>query len=243
MRIALLLLMSLFVHADTLLQSKQLLVVTTKDWNANSGMLQRYQKDKSGWQKIGNSFKVQLGRNGLGWGIGLHKIPKDAKYIKKEGDGRSPAGIFELKQAFGYAPLKIAYPYRVYTKSNQCVDDVHSRYYNKIINSLKVTPDYKSFEHMKLTKNYYKYGIAVNHNHFDQAGAVRGRGSCIFIHIKTVPTAGCTALSNEQKILAILKWLDPVQKPLLVQAPASKIGKLLKSIGFYKQKVKRIFGE
>jgi D-alanyl-D-alanine dipeptidase len=43
---------------------------------------------------------------------------------------------------------------------------------------------------MKFAKDYYKYGITVNHNHFDEDGAIKGRGSCIFIHIKSIPTAG-----------------------------------------------------
>ena len=105
--------MFLFGAQDTS-DMKQLLVVTTKNWSTSNGMLQRFQKEGSSWQKIGKEINIKLGRNGIGWGIGLHTTPKGARYIKKEGDGKAPAGIFSLKQAFGYAPFKVKYPYEVY---------------------------------------------------------------------------------------------------------------------------------
>ncbi len=215
--------------ADTLSKSKQLIVVQTKGWNDNSGTLQRYEKDAKGWHKAGERIDVRLGRNGLGWGIGLHEIPKDATYIKKEGDGRSPAGIFALKQAFGYTSFDVRYPYKVYKESDHCVDDVHSEYYNKIVDSTKIIPDYHSMEHMKFPKNYYKYGIVVNHNHIDEDGAVPGAGSCIFLHIKEIPTAGCTVMKEEQ-IKEIIRWLDAKKHPVLVQGTEKIVKDMMRNM-------------
>ena len=214
------------LSAKTFSDTKQLIVVTTQGWNDNSGVLQRYEKREGKWHKVGKPVAVKLGRNGLGWGRGLHTIPKDATYIKKEGDGRAPAGIFSLKQAFGYAPFDVSYPYEVYKETDHCVDDVHSKLYNKIVDSTKVKVDYKSKEHMKFPKDYYKYGIVVNHNHIDEAGAIPGAGSCIFIHIKKVPTAGCTVMS-EQEMKEIIRWLDEKKHPLLVQGTVQEVKKLL----------------
>ncbi len=216
---------------DALIKSRQLIVVTTKGWNDNNGTMQRFEKDAAGWHRVGEIWHIKLGRNGLGWGIGLHHIPKGARYIKHEGDGRAPAGIFALKQAFGYRPFAVRYPYRVYKESDHCVDDVHSRYYNKIVDATKITPDYHSMEHMKFAKNYYEYGITVNHNHFDEAGAIPGRGSCIFIHIKTVPTAGCTVVDDAAKMRTLIAWLDAKKHPLLIQAPQDTIETLLHQVG------------
>jgi D-alanyl-D-alanine dipeptidase len=209
--------------------TKQLLVVTTKNWSAPNGLLQRFEREGNSWQKVGKVINIKLGRNGLGWGIGLHITPKDAKYIKKEGDGKAPAGIFRLKQAFGYVPFKMDYPYKVYKETDHCIDDVKSKLYNKIVDSTKIKRDYKSKEHMKFPKNYYKYGIVVNHNHIDEEGAVKGAGSCIFIHIKKVPTAGCTVMS-ESEIKEILRWLNPKAEPLLVQGTEGVIDTLMKQI-------------
>jgi D-alanyl-D-alanine dipeptidase len=209
--------------------TKQLLVVTTKNWSTPNGLLQRYEKEGKSWHKAGKAINIKLGRNGLGWGRGLHTIPKDAKYIKKEGDGKAPAGIFKLKQAFGYAPFKVNYPYKVYKETDHCVDDVNSKFYNKIVDSTRVRADYQSFEHMKFPKDYYKYGIVVNHNHIDEAGAIKGAGSCIFIHIKKVPTAGCTVMS-ESEMKEIIKWLDADKEPLLVQGTVEQVRELRKQI-------------
>ncbi len=219
--IALLLLLELLVATET----KQLLVVTTQNWSTSSGKLQRYSYQKGRWQRVGGSISIKLGRNGLGWGRGLHTIPKGAKIIKREGDGKAPAGIFRLKQGFGYAPFDIAYPYRVYEESDHCVDDIKSKYYNQIVDSTKIKADYKSYEKMKFPKDFYRYGIVVDHN----PKRLRGAGSCIFIHIKSIPTAGCTVMSQNQ-IKQILRWLDPDKKPLLIQAPKSEIGRLMGEI-------------
>lgn len=206
--------------------SKQLIVVTSKNWSTPTGMLQRYEKAKH-WHKVGKPVAIKLGRNGLGWGRGLHSIPIHAKYIKKEGDGKAPAGIFTLKQAFGYQTFVIKYPYKIYNSTDHCVDDVHSKFYNKIVDSRTLKGDYKSFEHMKFPKDYYKYGIVVNHNHIDEKGAIKGAGSCIFIHIKNIPTAGCTVM-RESEIKEILRWLDPKKNPLLVQGTEKVVSRLMK---------------
>ena len=199
-------------------QTTQLIVVTTENWNSNNGKLERYERVDDAWRQVGKEIDIKLGRNGLGWGRGLYPIPKrNAKYIKKEGDGRSPAGIFALKQAFGYAPFKTDYPYVVYKETDHCVDDANSRYYNKIVESTQIKKDYQSFEHMKFPKDYYKYGIVVDHNGIaDGAESIPGAGSCIFLHIKDIPTAGCTVMSEAQ-IKEIIRWLDESKEPLLVQ--------------------------
>ena len=219
-----------FSHASEIQDTKQLLVVTTKNWSTSIGTLQRYEKNEHNWKKVGKAIDIRLGRNGLGWGIGLHITPKDAKIIKKEGDGKAPAGIFSLKQAFGYAPFNIEYPYVVYKETDHCVDDVNSKYYNKIVDSTNIERDYKSHERMKFPKDYYKYGIVVDHNGITKGTkSKKGAGSCIFVHIKSVPTAGCTVMS-ESEIKEVLRWLDPKAEPLLVQGPEAIVTSFWKRI-------------
>ena len=83
---------------------------------------------------------------------------------------------------------------------------------------------------MKFPKDYYRYGIVVDHNGItDGSKSERGAGSCIFIHIKKVPTAGCTAMS-EDDIKTILLWLNPKANPLLVQGVSGDIKSLIKQI-------------
>ena len=230
MKILLTLCLSLFLlQAQKLPNSKQIIVVTTENWSTPNGVLQRYEKHNGAWVKVGKELTILLGRNGLGWGIGLHTTPKDAKIIKKEGDGKAPAGIFSLKQAFGYFPFNVDYPYKVYKSTDHCVDDVNSKLYNKIVDSTKVEVAYKSKEHMRFPNNYYKYGVVVNHNHIDEKGAKKGAGSCIFLHIKTVSTAGCTVMS-EDDMKEIIEWLDVQSNPLLIQGTKDIMGALMKEV-------------
>ena len=207
--------------------SSQLLMVTTENWSTKEGKLQRYEKQNSHWQKVGEAISVVIGRNGLGWGIGLHHTPKNAPYIKKEGDGKAPAGLFYLNSAFGYEKTNFTmkFPYETYAATDHCVDDSTSQWYNKIVDSSKIQKEYNSFEHMKLQNNLYKYGIVVNHNPNQKPQA----GSCIFMHIKSPTgkgTAGCTAM-NENKIVKVLKWLKGEGKPLLLQLPKEEVVKVI----------------
>ena len=203
--------------------SSQLIVVTTENWSTPNGTLERYERNNTKWNKVGESINIVLGRNGLGWGKGLHTTPASATYIKKEGDGKAPAGLFSLGNGFGYSATNFTmeFPYSTYTSTDHCVDDSNSQWYNQIIDAKTTAKDYKSFEHMKLQNNLYKYGITVNHNPQQIAQA----GSCIFIHIKNKKgkgTAGCTAM-REDEIVTILKWLKEEAQPLLLQLPQEEM--------------------
>jgi len=90
---------------ETLSQSSQMVVVTTKKWIATEGVLRRFERKERDWQQVGPSVPVVVGRSGLGWGRGLTNFPPSAFPHKREGDGRSPAGIFRLTYAFGYAAV------------------------------------------------------------------------------------------------------------------------------------------
>jgi len=206
-------------------QPTQMIMVTSSDFSSPDAKLQRYSLQHGKWQKVGQEIDIKIGKNGMGWGLGLHNIPKNATIIKKEGDGKSPIGIFALGNAFGYEPYEAKYPYNVMNEKYHCVDDIHSKWYNQIIDSTQVQKDYDSHEVMKFKANYYRYGIVVKHN----PNNIPSRGSCIFMHIKDIPTTGCNAMSEDQ-IKEIIQWLDPIARPILLQAPSSEIGGLMKQL-------------
>jgi D-alanyl-D-alanine dipeptidase len=216
---------------DAIRSSRQLVVVTTADWNAVDGRLQRYERTAPGkkWQAVGKLIAVVVGKNGLGWGVGV--VPADALRdaasdgpIKKEGDGKAPAGIFRLSEAFGYAGQEQPgwkMPYVSLTSSVECVDDSQSKYYNRVLDRASVSPDWNSSEHMLRSDELYRWGVVVDHN---ANPPQPGGGSCIFLHIWRGPgqgTVGCTAMPREQ-LESLLGWLDPGKKPLLVQLPVTQ---------------------
>ncbi len=219
-----------------LASSRQLIVVTTKDWNAVDGELRRYERSsvKDQWQLVGEKTPVVVGRNGMAWGKGLHGDAIGDGPVKKEGDGRSPAGIFNLSSAFGYAEKAktggAKLPYVQATATLECVDDPQSAHYNRVIDRASVkAPDWKSSEQMLRQDELYRWGVVVDHNAKGEAGC----GSCIFLHIWDGPgkgTAGCTAM-DAAKMEEVLRWLDPQKKPLLAQLPQAEFERLQKIWG------------
>lgn len=213
--------------------STELVVVTTSDWNASQGTLRRYARGNSRmpWRPIGEPVTVVVGKNGLGWGSGAIRVDAQATAaedpVKKEGDGRAPAGVFYLSKAFGYAAQEQPgwkMPYVNLTSSVECVDDTSSKFYNQIVDRSTVSPDWNSSEQMLRSDDLYRWGVLVNHN----AAATPGAGSCIFMHIWRglgKPTVGCTAMAQEN-LESLIGWLDPQRTPLLVQLPMPEYKKL-----------------
>lgn len=206
-------------------KSLQAVVVTTKDWSAVQGTARIFERksEKSKWKAKGESFPVVVGKNGLAWGAGLNELPSDTAMIamKKEGDGKAPAGIFALTETFGAAekPDYIKFPYRKLEEYTECVDDANSTHYNKIVNRMQVGNfDWESSEKMLAVGAQYDLGITVAHN---ANPVTKGGGSCIFLHIwkdAASGTAGCTAMERAN-LEKVLKWSDAAKNPVLIQLP------------------------
>jgi L,D-peptidoglycan transpeptidase YkuD (ErfK/YbiS/YcfS/YnhG family) len=203
----------------TILQTNQLIIVLTGGWDSVGGKLYAYQKKGKEWE-LQFSNRVVVGSKGLGIGDGLTNIFLNGAPGKKEGDKKSPAGIFTIGAAFGYAPYKevrwIKNHYVQATDTLICVDDVSSAHYNTLVNNDSSKSDWKSYEQMHRRDNFYEWGLFINHNtlHVEP-----GDGSCIFMHIwenDHEGTVGCTAM-EEKNMLRILHWIDKKSNPLLVQ--------------------------
>ncbi|MDH3252409.1 MAG: L,D-transpeptidase family protein [Ignavibacteria bacterium] len=221
---------------DDLLNARQIVLVTTPDWHSTSGTMQLFSRSAPAatWEAAGDAFPVVVGRSGLAW-ENLREEGGPGLTVKREGDGKSPAGLFRLTFAFGYAsrsdagPLHI--PYRQVTPSWKCVDDPHSRYYNMVFDSTEVDDrDWGSAEDMRLYGPAYAWGVFVAHN----TDPVRpGAGSCIFLHVWDGPrstTSGCTAM-EESRLLEVIRWLDSDTGPVLVQLPVAEYLRQKKSWG------------
>jgi len=174
------------------------------------------------WQARIPGIAVVMGKKGLGQGRGLVDLNYKTAPKKQEGDDRAPAGIFRLSSAFGYAPARSAawvkLPYLALSKQIEGIDDPNSRFYNKLVDRSKTAKvDWRSSEQMRRADLLYKWGVVVDHN----SAAIPGAGSCIFLHIwksPATPTAGCTAMP-ETDLVRLIRWLDPAQRPILVQMP------------------------
>jgi L,D-peptidoglycan transpeptidase YkuD (ErfK/YbiS/YcfS/YnhG family) len=204
-------------------KSLQAVVVTTKDWNTINGTAALFERKnlRSDWKKIGETFSVVVGRNGLAWGDLLNADIDMAK-IKQEGDGNAPAGLFPLIASFGTAakPNAIELPYTKLDKFTECVDDVKSHFYNRIVNRMQVGNfDWKSSEKMLEVGTRYDLGIVVGYNSYP---VEKARGSCIFLHIwldAETGTSGCTAMER-RNLERLVAWASPKKNPYLIQMPS-----------------------
>ena len=203
--------------------SHQLVLVVTPGWDDVRGELRRYARISEGdpWKAVGEAASIVVGKSGTAWDPALATTMSGP--TKAEGDGRSPAGVFPLGQAFGYAaPAEASWlklPYLHVTEGMECVDDAASTVYNQIVNRRQAAaPDWTSSEKMREVGEAYRWGVVVNYN---TAPAVPRRGSCIFLHIGGEGgkgTVGCTAMAPTQ-LRSVMAWLDSTEKPVLVQLP------------------------
>jgi D-alanyl-D-alanine dipeptidase len=222
----------------------ELIVVTTDDWNSAQATLHRYSREniRKPWKEIGEPIKVVVGKNGLAWGKGAisvdAQVGKPDDPVKKEGDGRAPAGVFNLSKVFGYASQEQPgwkMPYVYLNSSVECVDDTNSKFYNQIVDRSTVAPDWNSSEQMLRKDDLYRWGVLVEHN---SSPAQAGAGSCIFMHIwrgPGQPTVGCTAMPQSD-LESLIAWLDPAHKPVLVQLPIAEYKHLREGWGWPKIK-------
>jgi D-alanyl-D-alanine dipeptidase len=200
--------------------AQQALVVTTADWNSVDGTLSRFEKVSSTWKQAGDKIAVVVGRNGLGWDGTIGAPGFNVEFVKREGDGRGPAGVFELTRQFGFSttPVTAGLAYLTITHQTECVDDEKSRYYNGVVNRNDVSePDWNSSEKMRHVPQY-KIGIMIGYN----STSMKGAGSCIFLHIwrgPSIGTAGCTAMAEAQ-LRRIAQGLREAKHPVLIQLPA-----------------------
>jgi zinc D-Ala-D-Ala dipeptidase len=206
--------------------SSQLLIVTTKGWDDIHGTAQRYERVNGKWKKLGSQIGISVGRSGMAWGVGVYQFDRPGP-IKKEGDGRSPAGVFRLTMLFSanesahrYAHL----PFIQLSPTVECVDDEKSPAYNTLVNPQQPSErTWDSSEHMLRRDSIYDFGVFVAHN---SNPAKPGLGSCIFIHElgplgQVYGTAGCTALPGDE-LVRLFGWLEESKNPMLVQMPKSE---------------------
>ncbi|HEY4366998.1 MAG TPA: hypothetical protein VGN07_07150 [Steroidobacteraceae bacterium] len=215
--------------------ARQLVLVTTADWNANRGSLQTFQMQDDRWQAVAPAVPVTIGTAGSAWGIGLHDAQPGPK--KREGDGRSPAGVFSIGEAFGYASsAQTGLRYQAMTEADYCIDVDASPLYNQIVDARKVgvaavtgsTEPMRRDIHVSGDQRY-KIGFVIEHN----PAGTHAAGSCIFAHLWKAPgepTSGCTAM-DEPVMKRLLAWLRPEDRPIFVLLPRAEYARVKASWG------------
>lgn len=132
---------------------------------------------------VGNrALPVALGRSGI-------------RFDKREGDGRTPAGIWRVvrllyRSDHGPRPAT-RLPARAIRPDDGWCDDPADRRYNRPVR----LPLAASHERLRRDDRLYDLVVVIDHN---LCPRVKGRGSAVFIHVARpglTPTEGCVALA------------------------------------------------
>lgn len=214
----------------------QAVIGITDGWDNSNVTLSLVEQGRNGaWSRVLGPFPGRLGRNGTVWGLGVHSNPRGAT-LKKEGDGRSPAGIFALGGLWVTNPTPVKhdshFPYvKVGPRDLWVTDLAMPNLYNRWVrlDHDAATP-WELHEQMRQTDYAHSIKMLICHNTAERAGGpVVGGGSSIFFHIwrndGAAPTAGCTSMA-EPNLRALIARLDTRRKPVYILLPRAEYARL-----------------
>ena len=190
------------------LDSEQVIIIEVEDESSLYSKLSFYEKVNNTWIEKLSDIPSTVGKKGIN--------------KEKEGDSKTPTGIYSLGSAFGYEnDLDTKYPFLEITYMHNWIDDVNSKYYNQLVNYIDGNKKVFDSSEQLITFDVYKYGVFINYNLENE----KGLGSAIFLHIyRSVdsPTGGCVAL-DEENLKYIIENLDKSKNPLIVIGNVNEI--------------------
>ncbi|MFL6077683.1 MAG: L,D-transpeptidase [Mycobacteriales bacterium] len=185
--------------------TRQAIVVAGPSLAATTAELTAYERRGDGWHRVRGPAPVRIGRNGFTW-------------RPREGAGATPAGVFALPLAFGWADPGTRLPWRTATADSWWVDDPTSPLYDTWQDG-PAAGRWKSAERLRITPYRLAVSIATNPGHVPYGG------SAIFLHLPIGDaTEGCVTV-DEDTLRWLLGWLDPAARPRAVMGPAADLNR------------------
>jgi len=137
---------------------------------------------------------------------------------KREGDGKTPTGVYEIRRAFGIAPAPATgIAYTRLSGGEVWVDDVASTRYNQWVAAPDAAKDWNSAENLSKQVVAYQYVAVIEYN---TANIVKGGGSAIFLHCtEGKPTSGCISVP-EEAMVKILGFIKPGTRIAIARSDA-----------------------
>ena len=176
------------------LGAEQLVVIAVVD--KSTAWLSLHERDADGAWTQRVSTPAFIGRNGLG--------------KSREGDAKTPAGVFGFNAAFGtQEDPGCGIPYRQLTEDDYWSGDQRDGFhYNEMV-SIRDLPelDTAASEHLCEIVPQYRYALNIDYN----AAGEKGKGSAIFLHCmggEKPFTQGCVSIREEQ-LLTLMRALRP----------------------------------
>ncbi len=154
----------------------------------SDALLSFYEKNGDAWQEV-FTRKAFIGKNGLG--------------KEREGDAKTPVGVFRFTMAFGIAPDPgCPMGYVQVDDTHYWVGDGKSPLYNRFV-STRDSDDFDKAESEHLIEYARPYVYCLNISYNGQGKP--GLGSAIFLHCysQNAYTGGCVAIPEEDMRLLL----------------------------------------
>lgn len=183
-------------------RTRQMLVVEAPSYVSTRATLTLWEKGHADHRWRRNwSAPAAIGKSGL-------------SPLKREGDGRTPAGRFRMGTGFGAEPSPAGvWPYRIADDHDFWIDDPNAADYNMWVRDEGDPGErWKSFERLAIP--LYRKAAVIRYN---DNPIVKGRGSAIFLHIWKGPdssSAGCVTMTEEH-VVRVLEWMVPEAEPVM----------------------------
>jgi len=212
-------------------ESRQVVVVTTRNWTTSYAKLQTWKLTSSNeWTRVVDPIPARVGWNG---------VRREAN--RKQNTGTTPAGTFGLLRGFGLAkPSGVDLPYRRVDENDWWpYDPTDPKTYN-VLQPHRVKHAQWRTDWAERLKSYgaqYRYAVVLDYNlpsgitwrdgqRVARTTADTSAGGGIFLHVSgSGATAGCVSIARD-RMRQVLKWLDPAKDPVIVIGPRDVIGKM-----------------
>lgn len=190
--------------------SAQILIADSSKRATSYGTLERWELNTKGVWKKKATIEARYGYNGL--------TPS-----KREGDGKTPMGYFDVPFAFGTKakPSSTDIEYRKVDSNDQWCSKSGSKHYNTWMDKPNSSCKAGDSEVLSKYTPQYHYSTVIDYNPKGKANL----GSAIFLHVNGKgSTAGCVSI-NATSMKKLIQWIDEDKNPKIVIAPTSELSK------------------
>jgi L,D-peptidoglycan transpeptidase YkuD (ErfK/YbiS/YcfS/YnhG family) len=178
----------------------QAITVTVSSLRSTTATYEVWQKASGAWTRVMGPWTAHVGYNGVA-----------ASGAKREGDGRTPSGVYNFAFAFGVrANPGTQLPWRAVTGRYLVWDDDPASHRYNLWTDTRHADAGRSPEPLRVTPAYDAAAVIAYNT-----ARKPGLGSAIFMHVSTGrSTAGCVSIAAAN-LTKVLRWMRPATHPVI----------------------------
>jgi L,D-peptidoglycan transpeptidase YkuD (ErfK/YbiS/YcfS/YnhG family) len=178
----------------------QAITVTVSSLRAATAVYEVWRRSSTGWTRVMGPWSAHVGYNGVA-----------AAGAKREGDGRTPSGVYNFAFAFGVrANPGTQLPWRAVTGRYLVWDDDSASHRYNLWTDTRYAGAGRNPEPLRV-RPAYDAAAVIAYN----TARKPGMGSAIFMHVSTGrSTAGCVSITAAE-LTKVLRWMRTAAHPVI----------------------------